>query len=323
MKKTLVILFILALSHTIFSQSCMPSDPYFNNQSEIDAFLINYPNCTSIQGNITIDGEDITNLNGFQNITTFENGILIYGCPQLENLNGLESLTYVGDYFDIQQAQLIDDLDELSNLTYVGGALDILYCPLLTDLNGLGNIESSPTHIIIWGNPLISSLDGLSNIQSVSTTLKLQNNSSLSDISALSNISFSELSYLTIKDNIELSVCNINSICNALENGITEFTIENNGNDCNTVSEIEEVCATSIEEVNSQEIGFYPNPAKTELIFHQTQKKSIRIFNSFGQEILFTNDVTTKMNVSGLSPGFYLIQAEYSDRILKNKLIIK
>ena len=322
MKKLLSFLIILALAIPVYGQSCEPTDPYFDTQSEIDEFLINYPNCTSIQGDITIDGGDITNLNGFQNIITFENGLLIYGCPLLENLSGLENITYVGDYLEIQEVQLIEGLDELSNLTYVGGALDILFCPSLTNINGLENIESSPTHILIWGNHLLTSLDGLNNIQAVSTTLKLQNNSTLSDISALANITFSELSYLIIKDNIELSVCNINSICDALGNGITEFTIENNGNDCNTVSEIEEACATLIHEINFQDVQFYPNPANNEITFSQPHVKNIKIFNSIGQEVYFKENVTTKINISGLLSGKYIIEFEHSGRVTKGKLII-
>jgi hypothetical protein len=269
-----------------------------------------------------ITGSDINSLSGLQNITTFEGGLWIEDCPLLESFSGLENITFIGDYLEIGTLPIIENFDELSNLSYVGGALDVLFLPSLVNLNGLENVTSSPTYLIIWGNAALTNLEGLNNIQSISTSLKLQNNISLSDISALANIDLSTLSYLTIKGNSDLSICNINSICDALENGITEFIIENNGNGCNTISDIENACTTSIEEIKSDVLGFYPNPAKSEITFSQPQNKNIKIFNYMGQVVDIKNNVTSKLNVSELLPGVYLIRIEYSDKITEDKLII-
>ena len=144
----------------------------------------------------------------------------------------------------------------------------------------------------------------------------------LNDISALANVDFSALSYLTIKDNLELSICNINSICDVLDNGIAEFTIENNGNGCNSVSEIENACATSIEELKSDLLGFYPNPAKTEITFNQHRIKNIKIFNQIGQPAYSQKGVTKTMEISILETGVYFLNIEYSNIIYTEKLVV-
>lgn len=322
MKNLFLYILFLTLSLSVIGQSCLPADTYFYYQTEIDNFYINNPNCTTIEGNLMIMGADITNLNGLQNITTFEKGFWVEDCPLLESLSGLDNVTHIGDYLEIGTLPLIENLNELSNLSYVGGALDIMFLPLLTNINGLENVTSSPTYLIIWGNSNLTNLDGLNNIQSISTTLKLQNNTVLNDISALENIDLSALTYLRINGNPQLSICNVKSICDALENGVTDFICENNGNGCNTIGEIENSCATSIEEIKSDVICFFPNPTKSEILFNQNQNKNIKIFNQTGKLVSTQKYVTTKLNVSDLLPGMYLIRIEYSNITFEKKLII-
>lgn len=322
MKSFLIYLSLLTASVSLFGQSCLPGDNYFYSQTDIDNFYTNHPNCTTIEGDLMITGPDITSLSGLQNITTFESGFWVEECPLLESFTGLDNVTYIGDYLEIGNLPLIENFNELSNLSYVGGALNIVILPSLVNLNGLENVTSSPTYLIIWGNSNLTNLDGLNNIQSISTSLKLRNNTVLNDISALENIDLSVLTYLTFKGNSQLSICNINSICDALDNGVTEFTIENNGSGCNTIGEIENSCATSIEEIRSDVSCFYPNPTKSEIIFNKNQNKNIKIFNQIGQLVFSQKNVTTKLNVSDLLIGMYFIRIEYSNRTIEKKLII-
>jgi hypothetical protein len=66
---------ILFLITTLFiqiatiSQSCLPEGITFNMQAQIDNFQVNYPNCTIIEGDVLIEGNDITNLDGLDVIT--------------------------------------------------------------------------------------------------------------------------------------------------------------------------------------------------------------------------------------------------------------
>ena len=63
MKKLLLISFVLIFCQfTVTSQSCLPTGIIFTTQAEIDNFQTNNPNCTEIEGDVEINGDDITNL---------------------------------------------------------------------------------------------------------------------------------------------------------------------------------------------------------------------------------------------------------------------
>ncbi|NPD46920.1 MULTISPECIES: T9SS type A sorting domain-containing protein [unclassified Lentimicrobium] len=324
MKKAFLYLSFLVFSISAFSQSCLPGDNYFSTQADIDNFLINHPDCTTIEGNLMIMGDDITNLNGLQNISTFESGFWIDTCPLLENLSGIENVSYVGDYLEVASLPLVENIDELSNVTFVGGALDVMNMPLITNLNGLENIVSSPTHLLLWSNPSLTDIEGARNLQSITTLLSIKYNTLLSDISPLQNIDLSELSSLTIKENPQLSSCHINSICLALEQETISFTIENNLNGCNTIEEIESSCSQSIStDIEPDFFSFYPNPAQCEIVFSHDKSKNIQIFNQLGQLSFSQENITKSLNISTLEPGIYIINIESSNYFQKGKLIIQ
>ncbi len=54
--KRLIILFFLGfiLIGHVFSQACLPDGVILRNQSEVDNFPVNNPDCTEIEGDVTI-----------------------------------------------------------------------------------------------------------------------------------------------------------------------------------------------------------------------------------------------------------------------------
>ncbi len=64
----LSIYFSLFTIHS-FSQPCLPSGITFSTQEEIDNFQSNYPYCTEIEGDVIIEGNDVTNLYGLSVLT--------------------------------------------------------------------------------------------------------------------------------------------------------------------------------------------------------------------------------------------------------------
>ena len=74
MKRTIQIFLILLMSQFIKAQ-CPTEDINFLNQSQVDQFLVNYPNCTQLNVDVqfgeSVDGNNaIKNLNAFSNITS-------------------------------------------------------------------------------------------------------------------------------------------------------------------------------------------------------------------------------------------------------------
>ncbi len=112
---------------------CFADDITFTTQEEIDNFPTNHPYCSYIGGDVEIDGDDIT------------------------NLDGLSILTSIGGYLDISGNPNLTSLTGLNNLTSIGGELVIKNNESLTSLLGLENINpGSITNLEIWENPLLS-----------------------------------------------------------------------------------------------------------------------------------------------------------------------
>lgn len=316
-----VVLLLMSLHSA--SQSCLPENTSFGSQAAIDNFYATHPDCTTIEGNLSITGNDITNLNGLQNITTFEQALYIEDCPLLENFGGLENLAFIGGSFELILLPLIENFSELSNLTHVGGALNILSLPSLISFNGLNNITSPLTHLTIWATQNLTNLEGLNNIPSVSISLWLRDNTGLQDISALENTDLSELLSLKIIDNTQLSYCHVHSICEALENGSQANVIENNDTGCNNIEEIVNLCIESVPNTPyTDNISFYPNPAKTEIVFTNHQPKTVSIYTQTGQLVNSQENIIHSMNIPILKPGLYFINICYLEGNSMEKLFI-
>jgi len=95
-----------SIYQTQLPTSCLPDGVTFTTQAEIDNFQTNYPGCTEIEGNVTINGDDITNLNGLENLTSIGGDLEIYYNETLVSLAGLENI----------QANSIDSLVIINNI---------------------------------------------------------------------------------------------------------------------------------------------------------------------------------------------------------------
>ncbi len=54
--------FVILFSFPGMSQPCLPGGITFSTQQGIDNFQIQYPDCTEIEGDVIISGNDITTL---------------------------------------------------------------------------------------------------------------------------------------------------------------------------------------------------------------------------------------------------------------------
>ncbi|MFA7444660.1 MAG: hypothetical protein WCY89_01840, partial [Flavobacteriaceae bacterium] len=158
MKKVILqLLLSLLVSTSLFGQC--PTNLPFVAQAQVDSFIIAYPNCTEISGDLVIQGSAITNLNGLANITSITGNLVINQTSALQNLNGLSGLQSVGGSIGIVQTGLLN-LNGLSAVTAVGGDIGIQGNLALTDISGLENIDpatiSGAQGLYILGNPNVS-----------------------------------------------------------------------------------------------------------------------------------------------------------------------
>jgi surface protein len=165
-----------------------------DTQTKVNNFAVNYPGCTTWNGNIRIGANStgytccspINDLSGMSQLTSVTGYLRINGCTTLQDFDGLENLTSVGGEFYCHRCDKLNDISQLSNLQNVGNRIGFERSDL-TSLNGLQNITS-------LGGLYLSNYDGVSlnglnpNLTSLPNGITLLFNGVLSDISALSNI---------------------------------------------------------------------------------------------------------------------------------------
>ncbi len=193
MRKLLLIISLLSIIQNLaLAQSCLPEGIEFSTQAEIDNFQINYPNCTEIEGDVTINGPtEISNLLGLSVVESIEGNLYISLNLNLNSLSGLENLTYVGEELQIWNNPALSNLDNLSNLEHVG-ALYIASNDSLTNITGLSMLDSITYSLHIENNGILSGLSGLENITEIVGNLEIGSywggNTMLENLTGLNNL---------------------------------------------------------------------------------------------------------------------------------------
>ncbi len=207
-----------------FTMPCLPYGNYsfFNNQADIDNFKTNYQDCTILNGDVEISGNDITNLYGLSDVTSIGH-LVISENPLLINLSGLNSLTSV---------------------TGLGG-IYIEDNPTLTSLEGLESLTSNGGQLVIESNDALTNLTGLENLAVIEKFLSIYRNANLSSLVGLDNVDTNSITHLYIENNNVLSTCAVTTICNYLASPHGFIRIEGNAPGCNSVEEVEEACESS------------------------------------------------------------------------------
>ncbi len=214
MKKIIFITLSLVFYVTwVSAQSCLPDGIQFTSQSQIDSFQILHPNCSEIEGTVTIEGDDISSLGSLSVLTSVEGSLWIHnnialsslagldnlsyiggslsfiGNSALASLAGLENLTSTGDFIYMANNDALVSLAGLDNVSDIGGDISIVSNNLLSNLNELGSVTSIMGRIFIGGNMSLKSLTGLENVISIPGELRIVENDSLSSLSGLENLS--------------------------------------------------------------------------------------------------------------------------------------
>jgi len=206
-KLTFIIFTTLIIQFSAISQPCLPGGYTFLTQAQIDNFQTYYPNCTEIEGDVEIYGEDITNLTGLNVLNSIGGDLNIGGTrggtnSSLTSLSGLENLNSIGGSLVITSNNSLVNLNGLDNLTSI-----------------LGDLAIGSSYYGSGGNPSLISLTGLENLDSIGGCLRVQNNGELINLTGLNNVSFIG-GYITIHQNLLLSSLEGLESLNSIEGGI-------------------------------------------------------------------------------------------------------
>jgi len=352
MKNVALIIFLLFLIYgTASPQSCLPEGIIFETQEEIDNFKNNYPGCTVIEGDVEINGYNITNLNGLNVLTAIGGYLHIVNNDNLTSLTGLDDVTSIGGAFRIWHNDALTGLIGLDNLTSIGGDLGIIFNPALTSLTkldnvtsigwrlwigdndaltsltGLDNVTSIEGDLSIYGNDALTSLTGLDNFTSIGGDLSIHDNYAVTSLSGLNNIDAASIDDLLITFNGFLSTCEVQSICDYLAAPDGSIIIYDNATGCNSEEEVEAACAVPVESINPEnEISIFPNPANNQLTISckdGTTIEKVIIYNQIGQIVLLEKPDNNIIDISELQPGMYIIEVVSGQRKVRGKLVIE
>lgn len=159
----------------------------------------------------------LTDISGLSGLVSIE-GIFTIAGTALTSLNGLNSLVSTGG-LDIYDNYSLTSLSGLESLTAIGSALSVSTCPVLSDITALSALTSlSGGGCYIYSNNALTSLSGLDNIPAT------------------------DFSDLYLADNPNLSVCDLDNICEYLANAGAAY-IFGNAAGCSSVAEVEANCA--------------------------------------------------------------------------------
>ena len=128
---------------------------YFYNQADIDYFPLVYNGCFELADHVFINGNDITNLEGLNEVVSIEGMLTIKGNIALTELTGLEHLSSIHKLL-IWGNDSLDNIESLRNLTEVRN-ITITSNDALQSLTGLENINSdSLIYLKIGVNKILS-----------------------------------------------------------------------------------------------------------------------------------------------------------------------
>ncbi|MFN8295256.1 MAG: gliding motility-associated C-terminal domain-containing protein [Chitinophagales bacterium] len=191
----LLLLFFLMYGN-MKAGNCIPvgSTLYLTRQSEIDSFRINYPDCSNFDGNLTISGSDVVNLDSLIGLKRIPSNLWIYN-TNLHTLKGLDSLSTIYGT-RIENNSLLNNLTGLSSLdsassfeiysnenltNFIGlhkikfvGKLDVRFSSSLIDFHGFESLEHV-NNLDVFYNPSLINFNGLNSLTSLSSILLFDN----------------------------------------------------------------------------------------------------------------------------------------------------
>ena len=344
----IVVAFITQIS--AFSQSCLPDGIVFTTQVQIDSFQINYPGCNIVEGDVEISGDEITNLDslfvltaiegdlyigfttalmsltGLDNVTSVGQTVRIYMNASLESLSGLDNLETIAQNLRITNNDALADITALHKLTSVGENLRIYMNAALTSLSGLDNVSSVGDNLRITNNGALSSLAALSNLTSIEGELTVDNNDALESLTGLENIAEATITDLVIRNNLLLSACEVQSVCNYLHAPNGDISIHDNAEGCNSKEEITALCPSGVSEFPNPAFIVYPNPARKSISISANNEAitpDVIIYNALGQRVLTKDRVSGPVDVSMLKQGMYVIEIVSGEIRVRERLTIK
>ena len=291
---------------------------------------------SNISVHFLIDNTHLLNLKGLDSLIHIGGALWIgdYGSgnDSLIDFEGLENLESVGENIVIVNNNSLVDFTGLNSLKSAF-YIDVVGNDYLKNFVGLESLDSLNYSLGVKNNDKLKSLDGLNNLRFVGSNIRINNNDSLTSLEGLESIDSSFLQWIRINDNLSLSNCATQAICEFLADPMHIISLENNMEGCNTRVEIEEDCLVDVDNIeNFTKVAVYPNPftTSTTMQYQLTKPETVTlaIFNHHGKkvDIIHQYQQPGKQSLTwqpqGLPPGLYYFTLHAGDQLATGKMVM-
>ena len=243
-----------------------PENLTINSFFDLLNFQIDYPDCTELPGNLTVDGSH-SNASLLNQLTRVE-GNIIFRNGSSESLRGLDNVTYCGSLsiedwpnlntfgdsgpgvplpldsvsgsLELKNVPNVDDLGFLSNLTYAESTW--MEATGLSSLEPLRPVTGLNSLTAIGNDALTVLFDDVITGQAPFSlsTLVVTDNPLLTSLAGLPQTA--PISVVFINDNDLLANCSIPSVCASFGQPVGTISISGNTGDCLDEAAVETVC---------------------------------------------------------------------------------
>lgn len=208
-----------------------PGDNFLSSQEKVDAFVSNYGNCATIEGNVeiiaglvgsdddgvvatpitditglyfleTINGDlkisvEIDELNGFNNLINVNGDLEITSSNQLKTISGFNNLERTGS-LTIALNTNLESVNGFNNLSQIFDDLEIGNSPSVQTISGFNKLDNVGGQLNISKNPKLLNIPSFNKVQRIVEDLNLTSNPNLNEV-----IGFEELTIIGNDLNIE------------------------------------------------------------------------------------------------------------------------
>jgi len=204
--KLIFSILVIILSHLEINSQC-PTGAFYG-QSDIDNFIINYPNCDSLLS---------FSINEQYHPKTNEVMDTVY------NLDGFRNVKYIDDFsYKLSSLIGLKNISGLDSVETIDGDIRIRDAGVISNFNGFKGLKRVNTDIVIELTNF-DTISGFGAIEEIGRGLSIQHNDKLKYVADLG--SFDQVDYAVIFNNSEL---NDIYFLNSLSNINRHFQIKNN-----------------------------------------------------------------------------------------------
>ena len=182
---------------------------------------------TEIDGNLTINCQSLTSLDGLYNLKKITGNFITWEAC-ITSYEGIDKLTEIGGDFEVRLPYSLESFEGLESLETIGGNFKIIdnesSLNALSSFKGLSSLKSIGGDFEVKAR-VLESFEGLENLTNIGDKLTIKGCSSLNNIDALKNIeSLNDISITTCSKLYDFCV-----LKNVVQNMSGTFYVNDNG----------------------------------------------------------------------------------------------